>query len=59
MTPAQFTEIRKELGLKRSELAREIGITRQRVTHLETGDKPIPILVSRALMHRKMNLPVI
>lgn len=41
ITPAQYKEIRKSIGLTQGELAQVLGLTERHIRNLESGDSPI------------------
>lgn len=55
MSADRFKEIRKELGLIQTELARVLGVTRMTVGNYEAGRTPVPPsihLAMTALFHK-------
>jgi transcriptional regulator with XRE-family HTH domain len=49
LTGAELKRIRLRLGLTQTELARELGVTRNSVTRWETGVHKVPPMTTYAL----------
>jgi len=49
MTPTQFKDVKKTLGLKNYELAKLLGVSLRQIVHYNQGKTPIPKTVKMIL----------
>jgi DNA-binding XRE family transcriptional regulator len=49
MQPSAFKSARQRLGLNQSQLAAELGVTRQTINVYERGHCPIPVYIALAI----------
>ena len=49
MTPLQFTRRRKKLFRTQAAAAEALGVTPGQISHLETGRRPVPLIVQKFL----------
>lgn len=57
MTPAEFRQVRKALGLTQVELAAKLGIHPITVSHYETGKTKIPYWLGIAIQTFRKEAP--
>lgn len=48
MTPAEFADWRRRMGLNRSKAAEALGISRNMPAKYEAGERPIPLTIALA-----------